>query len=96
MRFLGGGCFPSLPGASWAFPSGWRCSFGVGVLLIAYASYSLLKPKIKPFDSGPVTDTGVGILNGMLVGLTGLGCVVITIWTQMRNWPKDVQRTVFQ
>ncbi|MGC1939181.1 MAG: hypothetical protein WA697_13180, partial [Pseudolabrys sp.] len=69
---------------------------GVGVLLIAYASYSLLKPKIKPFDSGPVTDTGVGILNGMLVGLTGLGCVVITIWTQMRNWPKDVQRTVFQ
>ncbi|MGC1744374.1 MAG: sulfite exporter TauE/SafE family protein, partial [Pseudolabrys sp.] len=69
---------------------------GVGVLLIAYASYSLLKPKIKPFDSGPVTDTGVGILNGMLGGLTGLGGVVITIWTQMRNWPKDVQRTVFQ
>lgn len=69
---------------------------GVGVLLIAYASYNLFKPAIKPFDSGPVTDTGVGILNGMLGGLTGLGGVVITIWTQMRDWPKDVQRTVFQ
>ena len=69
---------------------------GVGVLLIAYASYNLLKPKIKPFDSNPVTDTGIGILNGMLGGLTGLGGVVITIWTQMRDWPKDVQRTVFQ
>ena len=68
---------------------------GVGVLLVAYASYNLLKPKIKPFNSGPVTDTGVGILNGMLGGLTGLGGVVITIWTQMRDWPKDVQRTVF-
>jgi uncharacterized membrane protein YfcA len=32
----------------------------------------------------------------MLGGLTGLGGVVITIWTQMRDWPKDVQRTVFQ
>jgi uncharacterized membrane protein YfcA len=69
---------------------------GVGVLLVAYASYNLLKPKIKPFDSGPVTDIGVGVLNGMLGGLTGLGGVVITIWTQMRDWPKDVQRTVFQ
>jgi uncharacterized protein len=69
---------------------------GVGVLLVAYASYNLFKPAIKPFDSGPVTDTGVGILNGMLGGLTGLGGVVITIWTQMRDWPKDVQRTVFQ
>lgn len=69
---------------------------GVGILLIAYAGYNLLKPKIKPFASDPVTDTGVGILNGMLGGLTGLGGVVITIWTQLRDWPKDVQRTVFQ
>jgi uncharacterized membrane protein YfcA len=50
-----------------------------GVLLIAYASYSLLKPKIKPFDPVLSPITGVGILNGMLAGLTGLGCVVITI-----------------
>jgi len=69
---------------------------GVGVLLVAYASYNLFKPKIKPFDSNPLTDTGIGILNGMLGGITGLGGVVITIWTQMRDWPKDVQRTVFQ
>jgi uncharacterized membrane protein YfcA len=69
---------------------------GVGVLLVAYASYNLFKPAIKPFESSPVADIGVGVLNGMLGGLTGLGGVVITIWTQMRDWPKDVQRTVFQ
>jgi uncharacterized membrane protein YfcA len=68
----------------------------VGVLLVLYASYNLFKPAIKPFESGPVTDTGVGVLNGMLGGLTGLGGVVITVWIQMRDWPKDVQRTVFQ
>ena len=32
----------------------------------------------------------------MLGGLTGLGGVIITIWVQLRDWPKDVQRTVFQ
>jgi hypothetical protein len=68
----------------------------VGILLIGYASYNLFKPAIKPFDSGPVTDTGIGILNGILGGLTGLSGVIVTVWTQMRAWPKDVQRTVFQ
>jgi uncharacterized membrane protein YfcA len=32
----------------------------------------------------------------LLGGLTGLGGVVVTIWVQLRDWPKDVQRSVFQ
>jgi len=38
----------------------------------------------------------VGFLNGILGGLTGLGGIIATVWCQMRGWPKDVQRTVFQ
>jgi uncharacterized membrane protein YfcA len=70
--------------------------FGVGILLICYSGYNLLKPTFKPIHPGPVPDTGIGVLNGVLGGLTGLGGVVITIWVQLRDWPKDVQRTVFQ
>jgi uncharacterized membrane protein YfcA len=32
----------------------------------------------------------------MLGGLTGLGGVISTISCQLRGWPKDVQRAVFQ
>ena len=68
----------------------------VGVLLICYAAYGLFRPALKPIPSSGPTDTGMGVLNGLLGGLTGLGGVVVTIWVQLRDWPKDVQRSVFQ
>jgi hypothetical protein len=41
-------------------------------------------------------DVGVGFMNGMLAGLTGLPGFIITIWCQLRGWKKDLQRAVFQ
>jgi disulfide bond formation protein DsbB len=38
----------------------------------------------------------VGLVNGVLAGLTGLPGFVITIWCQLRGWAKDLQRAVFQ
>jgi len=70
--------------------------FGIGVLLVCFSTYNLAKPAIAPVSAGPATDAGIGVLNGAVGGLTGLGGVVITVWCQMRDWPKDVQRTVFQ
>jgi uncharacterized membrane protein YfcA len=70
--------------------------FGVGILLIVYSAYGLLRPALGPVSAGTVTDAGAGLLNGLLGGLTGLGGVVVTIWVQLRNWPKDEQRAVFQ
>jgi len=29
-------------------------------------------------------------------GITGLAGILVTIWSGLRGWPKDVQRTVFQ
>jgi uncharacterized membrane protein YfcA len=69
---------------------------GVGVLLVLYSIYSLAKPALKPVSGGVPADLGIGFFNGLLGGLTGLGGIVVTIWVQLRGWPKDVQRIVFQ
>ena len=70
---------------------------GVGVLLVLYSIYSLAKPALKPVQGGGVpADLGIGFFNGLLGGLTGLGGVIVTVWVQLRGWPKDVQRIVFQ
>src|SRR5262249_58469870 len=41
-------------------------------------------------------DAGIGFLNGILGGLTGLAGILTTIWCGIRGWPKDEQRAVFQ
>ena len=68
----------------------------VGILLICYSLYGLFRPALKAVPSNGPIDTGMGMLNGVLGGLTGLGGVVVTIWVQLRGWPTDVQRSVFQ
>ena len=70
--------------------------FGVGVLLVLYTAYALLRPAFKPMRIGAVADILIGMANGLLGGLTGLGGVISTISCQMRGWPKDMQRAVFQ
>jgi uncharacterized membrane protein YfcA len=70
--------------------------FGVGVLLVLYAIYSLVKPAFKPIKFGTLSDVAIGILNGLVGGLTGFAGIVTTISCQMRGWTKDAQRAVFQ
>jgi uncharacterized protein len=69
---------------------------GVGVLLVIYGSYGLAQPKLEPVAAGVAADAGIGLANGMLAGLTGLPGFIITVWCQLRGWPKDMQRAVFQ
>jgi uncharacterized membrane protein YfcA len=70
--------------------------FGVGVLLVLYTTYGLVRPALKPMRIGTATDIVIGFFNGILGGLTGLGGVISTISCQLRGWPKDKQRAVFQ
>jgi uncharacterized membrane protein YfcA len=49
--------------------------FGVGVLLVLYAIYSLAQPVFKPIKIGTVADIVIGTFNGLLGGLTGLGAL---------------------
>jgi len=69
---------------------------GVGVLLVLYAIYGLTRPAFASLKIAVASDIAIGIANGLLGGLTGLGGVISTISCQLRGWPKDVQRAVFQ
>jgi uncharacterized protein len=79
----------------WANPDYMRAS--VGALLIVYSIHGFARPAMKPvLAGGAPADAGVGVLNGILGGATGLAGIIVTIWCGLRGWPKDVQRTVFQ
>ena len=80
---------------TWANPAHVR--IGVGAFLVLYSLYALFRPAIKPITAGgAAADVGVGFLNGVLGGITGLAGILVTLWCGLRGWPKDVQRTVFQ
>ncbi|MFL6838937.1 MAG: sulfite exporter TauE/SafE family protein [Bradyrhizobium sp.] len=80
---------------TWANPAHVR--MGVGAFLVLYSLYALFRPAIPPVKAGgAAADAGVGFLNGVLGGITGLAGILVTIWCGLRGWPKDVQRTVFQ
>lgn len=69
---------------------------GVGLLLVVYSIYGLTQPALRPWRAGVAADGSVGLVNGLLCGLTGLPGFIITIWCQLRGWTKDAQRAVFQ
>jgi uncharacterized membrane protein YfcA len=80
---------------TWANPANVR--MGVGAFLVLYSLYALFRPAINPVTAGGgAADAGVGFLNGVFGGITGLAGILVTIWCGLRGWPKDVQRTVFQ
>ncbi len=70
--------------------------FWIGVLLVIFSIYNLAKPNLKPVQGGVPADVGIGFFNGMLGGFTGLGGIIVTVWCQVRGWPKDMQRAIFQ
>lgn len=79
----------------WLPASGMRAS--IGVLLVAFSLYSLLKPALRPMaHAGNVADGSAGIVSGIVGGATGLAGIVPTVWASMRGWTKDEQRAVFQ
>ena len=79
----------------WASPDSLR--FGIGVVLVAFSLYSLIRPRLPSVsEPGRFTDGLVGTLNGALGGATGFAGIVLTIWCTLRGWPPPEQRAVFQ
>ena len=69
----------------------------VGVCLVLFSVWSLAKPQLRRISAGGrLADGGVGVLSGILGGMTGFGGILPTIWSGLRGWPKDEQRAVFQ
>src|SRR6516225_8742523 len=79
---------------TWSDPRSARIA--AGIVLILYSLYAFVRPTLKFSGGGRVSDGAVGFLNGVLGGLTGLAGILVTIWCNLRGWPKDVQRAVFQ
>ena len=50
-----------------------------------YSLYSIARPAISVPDGGAAAHVGVGVANGMIGGLTGLGGIAVTIWGQLRG-----------
>jgi uncharacterized membrane protein YfcA len=74
-----------------------QVQIGVGAFLAVYGVYSLARPTLGPVHAGGAAlDSGVGFLNGVLAGVTGLAGILVVIWCGLRGWSKDVQRGVFQ
>jgi uncharacterized membrane protein YfcA len=79
---------------TWANPAYVRA--GVGVFLVLYSLYAFFRPALKPVTAGAAADAGIGFLNGVLGGMTGLAGILVLIWSGLRGWSKDQQRAVFQ
>jgi uncharacterized membrane protein YfcA len=76
----------------WASPSHMRMF--VGLALILFSLYSLVRPKLRPVQGGTVAEGLVGVVSGFLGGSTGLAGLPVIIWATLRGWGKDEQRAV--
>jgi uncharacterized membrane protein YfcA len=95
--YLVGGAFGAPFGAALlAHTSPAAVRTGIGMLLVVYSLYGLLRPALTPVRFGTPADVGIGFLNGLLGGLTGLVGIVVAVWCQLRGLSKDAQRSVFQ
>ncbi len=72
----------------------------IGVLLVGYSGYALMTPRLPlvllPAGPGRVADTGVGLLGGLLGGVSGLSVVLPSVWIAMRGGSKAEQRGLLQ
>jgi uncharacterized protein len=70
--------------------------FVLGIFLVAYGLYALLAPRLPKIGGGRVADAAVGFAGGILGGLGGYSGVLPAIWCQLRGWPKETSRGIYQ
>jgi uncharacterized protein len=74
---------------------------GLAVFMIVYGLYALSGLRLPPvasrgFWGGRFADGVAGFLGGLFGGVAGLSGIFPAIWTQIRGWPKEVARGVYQ
>jgi len=69
----------------------------IGILLVAFSLYTWFRPNSAIMSRvGPLADTGIGVVNGIIGGATGLAGIAVVVWCNLRGWPAAEQRAVFQ
>jgi uncharacterized protein len=97
LPFLIGGALGIPIGAEvlrWATPAQMRSLIGIGLVL--FSVYSLVRPKLPKLEGGALADGIVGVISGLVGASSGLAGIPIVIWASLRGWTKDEQRAVFQ
>ena len=70
--------------------------FALGIFLAVYGLYALLAPRLPKIGGGRIADSAIGLAGGILGGLGGYSGVLPAIWCQLRGWPKETSRGVYQ
>ena len=96
--FVAGGLVGVLIGVHFlAYTDAGALKIVLAVFLIAFGAYALLAPKLPAVTGGGrPADVSIGFIGGILGGLGGYSGVLPTIWTQLRGWPKEMARAVYQ
>ena len=69
----------------------------LGIFLAVYGVYALATPRLPRITrGGRIADSAIGFLGGALGGIGGYSGVLPAIWCQLRGWPKEVSRGVYQ
>lgn len=69
---------------------------GMGLFLIGYALFMLLRGRPPICNGGVWVDVTAGALGGITGGAAGFPGAFVTIWCGMRGWEKHRQRAVYQ
>ena len=68
----------------------------IGVFLIGYGCYMLLRRPVSMVFEKPIGDYVAGFLGGVTGGFAAFPGAFVTIWCGWKGWSKDRQRGVYQ
>jgi uncharacterized membrane protein YfcA len=69
---------------------------GLGLFLMSYGSYIVMRGNTRRIAATPWRDAAVGAIGGLAGGLAALPGSFVTIWCSMRGLDKLQQRAVYQ
>ena len=69
---------------------------GLGLFLVAYAGYALLRRPGRVRRQNPVLDAIAGFLGGITGGVAAFPGAPVTVWCSLKGWSKERQRGVYQ
>ena len=68
----------------------------IGVLLIAYSGYALVKRRMSLSIKSRLADVAFGIVGGITGGLAGIPGAPVTVVCGLKGWDKSRQRGLYQ
>lgn len=69
---------------------------GLGLFLVVYAGYALLRRPGRLRRQNPVLDAIAGFLGGITGGVAAFPGAPVTVWCSLKGWSKERQRGVYQ